>query len=295
MKKLAFYIILSALFFATMEVALKLAGTRIDAFQITFLRFLIGGAFLLPFAVHESKQRPAGVMTKRLWLYMVLLGVINVPFGMILFQYGVQYSNASTAAVLFCINPVFTMLLSHVFTKDDRMNRRKAIALAVGVCGLVFMIRPWDMQPGNTPHGVLMTLGGAAVFGLFTVLGAKSLPRVGPFTQTSSTFLIGTAALASVMPALGHPLFAGISGEIPSLLYVSLVVTGGGYLLYYFAVRASNASTAAIIFFLKPIIAPIFAVILLAEAITWNMYVGIGLILIASYILMFYKKKEPDK
>ncbi|MCL2492635.1 MAG: DMT family transporter [Clostridiales bacterium] len=293
MKKLPLYIILSALFFGTMEVALKLVGSNLDAFQITFLRFLIGGAFLFPFAIYESRQRPAGVMTWKLWLYMALLGVINVPIAMILFQYGVQESNAATAAVIFCINPVFTMLLSHVFTTDDRMNRRKALALAVGAAGLVFMIRPWDMQPGNTLHGVLMSISGAAVFGLFSVLGAKSLPRVGAFTQTSSTFLIGAAALAAVMPILSHPMFAGAGGEIPLILYVSLVVTGGGYLFYFLAVRASNASTAAIVFFLKPIIAPIFAVILLAEAITWNMYAGIGLILVASYILLFHKKKTP--
>ena len=294
-KKLYLYIILSAIFFGTMEVALKLASSALDPFQITFLRFLIGGVFLLPFAVVESRRRARGTMTLRLCLYMVLLGVVNVPIGMILFQYGVQYSNAATAAVIFCSNPIFIMLFSHILSADDKMNARKALALVIGVAGLVFMIRPWDIQPGNTIHGVLLSVGAAVVFGLYSVLGARSLGRVGPFTQTSSSFLIGAALLGGMMPVLGHPVLAGVSGEIPVLLYVSVVVTGCGYLFYFLAIKASNASTGSIVFFLKPVIAPVFAVLILGEKITWNMLIGIALILAASYFLLFGGRKRQAR
>ena len=54
--------------------------------------------------------------------------------------------------------------------------------------------------------------------------------------------------------------------------------------------KNSNASTASIVFFLKPVIAPVFAVIFLSEIITYNMFIGIGLILAASYILIHQAK-----
>lgn len=56
MKKVVAYILISALLFSTMEVVLKLAGNQLDAFQITFIRFLIGGLFLLPLAIFEIKK-----------------------------------------------------------------------------------------------------------------------------------------------------------------------------------------------------------------------------------------------
>ena len=38
------YIVLTALAFGTMEIALKIAGSSFTAFQLTFLRFFIGGS-----------------------------------------------------------------------------------------------------------------------------------------------------------------------------------------------------------------------------------------------------------
>ncbi len=51
MKKAYIFVILTAFLFGTMEVACKLAGSELDPFQLTFLRFAIGGLILLPFAV----------------------------------------------------------------------------------------------------------------------------------------------------------------------------------------------------------------------------------------------------
>ena len=41
------YIVLTALAFGTMEIALKIAGSSFTTFQLTFLRFFIGGLLLL--------------------------------------------------------------------------------------------------------------------------------------------------------------------------------------------------------------------------------------------------------
>ena len=57
--------------------------------------------------------------------------------------------------------------------------------------------------------------------------------------------------------------------------------------------RSSNATTASVAFFIKPVIAPIMAAIILSEAILWNTYLGIGLILVASYIQLTSKPKDP--
>jgi len=68
-----------------------------------------------------------------------------------------------------------------------------------------------------------------------------------------------------------------------------VVVTGAGFLLYFLAIKQSNATTGSIVFFLKPVIAPILAVLIIGDVITYNMYIGIALILAASYILIFRK------
>jgi drug/metabolite transporter (DMT)-like permease len=97
------------------------------------------------------------------------------------------------------------------------------------------------------------------------------------------------------MLLLDRPFFDNVADNIGILLYLSIVVTGLVYVLYGLAIKHSNASTASIVFFLKPVIAPFFAVIVLGETITYNMFIGIALILAASYILTFRKSGRQSK
>jgi drug/metabolite transporter (DMT)-like permease len=294
-KTTLLFILLAALIFSTMEVALKLAGSTLDAFQITFLRFLIGGLFLLPFAVRERRGMAAGgaaPIAPKIWLYMILLGAVNVPFSMVFFQLGVVHSNASTAAVIFCCNPVFTMIFSHLLTKDDKMNVRKGVCLLFGMIGIVLMIRPWQIQPGNTLEGTIFSVIAAFAFALYSVLGTKTLAKTGVFTQTAAAFLFGSLILLPILLLLGKPVVLGIADNLPLLLYVSVVVTGAGYLIYFLIIRRSGAVSASVVFFLKPVLAPIIAVIILREQITWNILAGIAFILIASWLLLYHKPRN---
>ena len=289
MKRVYLIIVGSALILGTIEVALKFTDGSFDPFQITFLRFIIGGLVLLPFAVDEYKKQPKGFMKKRLWVSMLLLGAVFVPFCMMLFQFGVINSNAATAAVIFCSNPIFTMLFANFMTDNDKMNRQKIVSMSLGVAGLILIVSPWDMQEGNTLIGVVYLIGAAAAFGFYSVLGSRTVGRVGVFTQTSTSFIIGAMILFCIMLLMNRPIFTGVAENIGIILYIGIIVTGGGFALYFLAMKYTNPTTASIVFLLKPIIAPIFAVILLGEAITRNMLFGIGLLLVASYTLTFKK------
>ena len=59
-----------------MEIALKLGGSNFTALQMTFLRFLIGGLFLLPFAVHDIRKRQIKI-SKGDFAYLAMLGPVS--------------------------------------------------------------------------------------------------------------------------------------------------------------------------------------------------------------------------
>jgi len=284
MKKVYIYVILTALLFGTMEVALKLAGNQLDAFQLTFVRFIVGGTLLLVPALADIKKTKLHLTIKD-WRRMLSLGIVCIPVSMVLFQLGVQYSNAATAAVLFCVNPLFTMVLAHFFAGEP-MNRRKAVAFALGLLGILAMMKPWDVQAGNTLIGMAYSLLGALFFSIYSIMGKKTIQRLGPFVQTSFSFFLGALVLLIIIVLTGKPVFTGVADQWILVLYVGFFVTGLGYLFYFLAMRQSNATTASVAFFIKPVIAPIMAAIILGESILWNTYLGIGLILAASYMQM---------
>lgn len=290
LKRVIIFIFISALLFGTMEVTLKLTGNSLDPFQTTFYRFLIGGIVLLPFGIFEQIKNDYR-MTLKDWMWMLLLGVLCVPMSMVIFQIGILMSNAATAAVVFSINPVFTVICAHFLTQFDKFTKNKIIAIILGAIGIILMIRPWNIQEGNTFEGAALLIAAAAIFSLYSVIGAKTISKIGTFAQTAYSFLIGSFVLLIIMLVRGMPIIDGFQENIGVILYLGIFITGGGYLFYFLAIKYSNVTTGSIVFFLKPVIAPIFAVIILSEKITWNMYLGIAIILVASYLIINEKRK----
>ena len=289
MRKAYIFVIITALLFGTMEVACKVGGSSLDPYQLTFLRFLIGGAVLLPFAVVDLRRkgvRPTG----RDLLVLAGVGFLGVTVSMVMFQIAVNSSNASTVSVLFCVNPFFTMLFAHFLT-DEKLTRYKVLILCIALVGILFMVRPWDVQAGNSMWGMLLMLLAALVFGAYTVAAKVSQQKLGLMAQTSISFLAGSAELLVVILIMGRPVLEGVSGNLPIILYTGLIVTGLGYFCYFKAIELGGASTGAFAFFLKPAIAPVIAVIVLHETILWNTVLGICFVLAASLLNIMHARR----
>lgn len=290
MKKAYGFVILTALLFSTMEVACKVAGNDLDPFQLTFLRFLIGGLILLPFGIAEMKKKDIRLKGKDI-IRLLGVGTIGIPISMVLFQIGIMNCNASSVSVMFSINPLFTMVCAHLLT-SEKATKDRMYALAIGIIGLLFIIRPWDMQEGNNAFGVGCIIIAAITFGIYTVTGKMVSQKIGSVAQASISFILGAAVLLIVIIIMGKPVLDGVSDNIPIILYTGIFITGLGYYSYFTSIKLSDAMTGSFAFFLKPALAPVIAVIVLGETILWNTLVGIGIILIASYINIRAQKKR---
>ena len=183
-------------------------------------------------------------------------------------------SNASTAAVLMSISPLFTVVFAVLILKD-KVNKRKVIALLIGCVGIFFMVRPWDIQEGNSFLGASYMVLAAMFFGIYTVAGKIRIEKIGIVAQTSISFILGSLVLLIVMIIMERPVLVGVYDNILIVLYIGVFVTGFGYFFYFMAVKHADATTASIAFFIKPAKAPAFAVIILKDVLLWTKYLGI--------------------
>lgn len=295
MKKSYLFILGAAFLFSTMEVALKLGGTSFQPMQLTFLRFLIGGICLLPLALFDLKKRNYH-LTRTDWGYLILLGIVNICISMVLFQMGVMRTNANLAAVIISTNPIFTMLFAQ-FIADERFTLKKTIVLILNIIGLIIIANPSEVVSGTINiSGILLTLGAAVFFGLYTALGKKRIELIGGLAQNSFSFISGSLILLVIMLISGQPATAGISvSTLPILLYTGIFVTALGYFFYLKAIDLSGPSTASMTFFVKPIFAPIIAFSVLHEAITMNLIFGILFVLAGSMVSMFGDRLKDRK
>ena len=269
-----------------MEVAAKYTGGAFNSIQLTFLRFLIGGLMLLPFAISDLKKRRHSLTAGDLG-YLLFLGVISISISMTLLQVSMIGINANLAAIIICTNPLFTMIFAH-FVADDPFTKRKAVVLLLMLIGLVIVANPAEVLSGGIdPLYLGCAVVAAVTFGLYTAYGKRRIASIGGMAQNAFSFLFGCAVLLPVMLIADIPIFGGISAQtLPVLLYLGIFVTGLGYYFYMKAIELGGPSVASIAFFLKPVIAPILAFIVLGEPITANLIVGVLFILAGSYVNM---------
>ena len=292
MKKGYWYITATALFFSTAEIATKFISHSLDPLQITFLRFLIGGLFLLPFAIVDMRKRQLRLAAKD-WLALAGLGALGISLSMPLFQLAVQVAKAGKVAVVFSTNTLFTAVFA-VWLLKEGFTKLTAVALGLGALGVVAMLNPFAGMPDAL--GMALTLAAAALFSLYGVLGAGFSRRFGGFVLNSFTFLMGSALLIIPMAVLHTPVFHGVSWDnLPVLLYVCLGVTGLGYLFYFAAMRETSAIETSAVFFIKPALAPMLAWLVLGEAPMPTTVLGIVLITIGAFVLFWRKKRTTKK
>lgn len=284
------FIVLCAVIFSTMEVMLKTVHGVFAPMQITCLRFLVGGVLLIPFAMRSIRKKNA-VLTRKDLGFFACAGFLCVVIAMSLYQMSVTYTRASIVAVIFSCNPIFVTVLAH-FLLHEEIHKNHIIALILELTAALIIIDP--IHASLDPTGALLAILSAAMLSFYSVFGKKRTPRFGGIAVTCLSFLFGatelvalllfgrTAAGASLYGALGLkifidvPLFENIPlSALPALLYICCINSAAGFVCHMMAMEKTSAQEASLIFFLKPIIAPIFAFLFLKEEIPLNMIVGI--------------------
>lgn len=289
-KKIKGFILLafSILLFSTFEVTCKLIGTRLHPFQITFFRFLCGGLVLFPFAVYRiHKQRIP--LTRGFWFDMLALGFVNIVVSMGLIQFGLLYTNASTAAVIFSGNPLFVALFAALLLQE-RVGLEKWLGMAVGIIGVFVLFLDKIKFPAASTLGPVLVLISAVVFAWYTVLGKRQTLRgTDSLVMTSLSFLAGCLLLLPIMSGLKIPLFKPEYDLLPHLLYLGVLTTGIAYMFYFDGLANVNTSSGALVYFLKPVLAALFSVLILHENLKLNFYLG-TLIILSALAIVNYKQ-----
>jgi drug/metabolite transporter (DMT)-like permease len=108
-------------------------------------------------------------------------------------------------------------------------------------------------------------------------------------------FLLGDAVLLIGLLLFKSPIISGINHtNIIQILYLGIITTGFGYVFYFLAMKETSAIKTSTVFFIKPALAPILALIILHESIPFNTVIGIAFILLGSYLSIYLKAKSND-
>lgn len=266
--------------------------------QITLGRFLIGGLFLLPVAAWALHRKQRKLTAKDLGAFAIT-GLFCVPLAMVFYQLALVSGHANVVAVIFSGNPIFVTILAFLLLREAiRWNNILALVLEVlGILAIAVL-----GGGGGSLLSVVLAILAALFFALYAVLGKRETAQVGtivvtcrqlPLRQcwscwcsfswahTGPVLVLLRGGGAGYVP--GRPPAQGINLQsLPYLLFIGIVSTGLGYVFHMFAIEKTSATHGSLVFFFKPILAPLVALAVLGEAITGPMVLGIVFFLAGS-------------
>lgn len=258
---------------------IKLAIPEIPPVTLTALRVSIGALVLVGVLVFLGKRLPRDLPT---WRLAFLVGFFGnaLPFGLI--SWGEEKIDVGLAAMLMAPMPLFTILLAHMFTADEKLNPRKIAGVFCGIAGLVVLIGPARLIElgADTQRELAVIL--AALFYAINALISKRLSGHEPYSAATAFLLCSVIILVPAALVLEVPVEAlsqASVGAFMSVLALGVVGTALAAILMLAILRRQGPSYFAQINFLIPVFGVLWGAIFLAEQPGINGLVALALIL----------------
>ncbi len=254
---------------------LALEGLR--PFSIVFARTALAAVLLLAVVRLRGLSLPRGWAA---WRPMVLLAVVNncLPFSLIV--WGQTRIDGGLASVLTATAPLFTVLLAHRMTRDERMSPGKLVGVIAGLAGVAVMMG-LDALAGARLDLLAQAAPVAAALcyawsGIYVRRLASTPPLVLAASQVSATaFLMLPVALLVDRP-WALPLPGATS--LAAVLAMALLSTALAYLLYFRLIARAGATNLMLVTFLIPVSAIGLGAIFLGERLEVHQLGGMALI-----------------
>jgi drug/metabolite transporter (DMT)-like permease len=255
----------------------KVALAALPPFTVLMARVGLAAAALgLTARAASHRLPPPG----RAWLAFAVMATLNnvIPFSLIL--WGQTRIASGLAAILNACTPLFTAVLAHFLTQDERLTPRRIAGVLVGLGGVVLMVGPDSL--GGLGGAVLAQLAVVAAgvsyacAGIFGRRFAGTPPLVTATGQvTASTLLILPVALAVdrpwTIPMPGARVWLALLG-------LAIISTALGYVVYFRILATAGATNLLLVTLLMPVIALLLGTYVLGERLAPRHFGGMVLI-----------------
>ena len=223
-----------------------------------------------------------------------------VPFSLIV--WGQQHIASGVASILNATTPLFTMLVAHWFTTDEKINPRRLLGVLTGMGGVGLMMG-LDSMESSEFHllGQSAILLAAFSYGLAGVYGKRFAQlEIPPLATATGQLCASSMILIPLTFWIDQPwtmTIPSIEG-MGSLLGIALLSTALAYVIYFRLLKTAGATNLLLVTLLIPVSAIILGVFLLDESLEPQHLSGmgvisLGLLIMDGRLLQFFRKTFP--
>lgn len=209
---------------------------------------------------------------------LAMLGVPYTALPFMLLSYASLYLSAGLVAVLCATAPMFAALQNHLRGRETLSPVRVA-GLLIGMAGVLLLM--WgdvQVKSGDGLLAVAAVLGTSVLWGVGANYARNQLGSINPLVVSVGSLFAASAFLTpfawQAWPAQPPDMRAWAE-----LLFLGVLSSGLGFLMYFRLLRNIGAVRAMSVTFLNPLVAIFAAALYLGEAVTPQMLAGCAVVL----------------
>ena len=251
--------------------------------------------FVLTFLILFVWQKIKGYKfpkSRKYWVNSIFLAMLMfiIPYAMV--YWGEQYISSGLSAVLFSSQSLFVVIFAHFISKTEKARVNKFLGLFIGLLGLFILYKSqitWDEIQG--PKGVIALLFAAASAALGLVVLSKQKHKYDPVPEVMTHMGITAVAFILLTLIFEKPPENIFTPKLwISIVYLAVVGTAFGFIVYYWIAKHATAFTTSFSIFISPVFAVFLGWLILNETINVLGITGIFLVLISIVLTQLPKK-----
>jgi len=216
------------------------------------------------------------------WRTFAIMGALNNALPFTLIFWGQTEIASGLAAILNATTPLFTLVVAHFLTPDEKITPAKTVALATGLLGVVVLIGPDFLARATGVWGQVACLGAALSYAFAGIYGRRfKAMGVAPVEAAAGQVAASTLLILPIMLLVDRPwLLPSAPGATTwaALACLALLSTALAYVLYFRILAASGATNLLLVTFLIPVPAIMLSAAFLGEQLQLRHFAGMALI-----------------
>ncbi|WP_391559302.1 DMT family transporter [Robertmurraya sp.] len=282
------YLILASSIWGGMYVVVKVVVSVIPPLELVWMRYLVAiVALLIIGLITRQKWR----IEKRYFLIIIAIGIIGNAISIVAQETGTMLSTAQMGAIITSSTPAFMVVFARLILKEQ-MTLKKGISVLLATIGVLLIVGIGDVNMSSTLGGIALFIA-ALTWALMSVL-VKRLPSdYSQIVVTTYSILVALIVLTPfVLPRLDEINISQLTDPTiwGGLLYLGIVSTACGFLLWNRGLQMLNASSGGIFFFFQPLVGTLLGWLILGETIGVTFWIGSILILTGVLFVILEKK-----
>lgn len=271
-------ILLAGFAFGSSVVSARFALKGINPYTLIVLRFGIASIAYIFLVMWWKRKIPSN---KKILFDMSLVGLFGTGLPILLFLISLLYLSSGMFTILFAVAPLFTALLAHYFLKDEKLNPRLLIGLAISLLGVIYLIstRTNGLVENFNIVGPLLVFVGILAMAGGSVYTRIKLKSQDPFMVSTVQTVAGFFLLFVLVASAGKFNINGM--DLP--IWLATIYNGffGSFVAFWATfslIKKFGATAGALSSYVMPVVSSVFGALLLGEVLSLSLFIGAVLI-----------------